>query len=73
MLQTVIAKLGDHDKRFDSHDRRFDSLEEKVEMSSNQLKILTTQFSEVGIMAIEDNKRISKVEKDIEELQSKAH
>ena len=101
LLNTVIVKLGDHDKnfenidqrfenidqrfenidqRFESIDQRFDNLEKDVfqiktdvKDVKTDVKILKGQFGDVAVMAIEDNKRITKLEKDVEDLQSNIH
>lgn len=94
LLNTVIVKLGDHDKnfesidqrfesidqRFGSIDQRFDELEQKVDKVAEEVgsvkkdvKILSGQFTDVVGMVLEDNKRITKVEKDVEDLQSNIH
>lgn len=80
LLNTVIVKLGDHDKNFESIDQRFDKLEEKIDQNTegivtvkNDVKILKGQFTDVVGMVLEDNKRITKVEKNIEDLQSNIH
>ncbi len=73
LLNTVIAKLGDHDENFKSIDQRFDNLEKDVSEIKSDVKILKGQFSDVAVMAIEDNKRITKLEKEVEDLQSNIH
>ena len=87
LLNRVIVKLGDHDKRFEnidqrfeSIDQRFDGLEQKVDKNTEEillvkknLQILSNQFTDVVGMVLEDNKRITKLEKDVEDLQSNIH
>ena len=80
MMNTVILKLGEHDQRFESIDQRFDSLEEKIDRNTEEIifvkkdvKILKGQFTDVVGMVLEDNKRITKLEKDVEDLQSNIH
>ena len=80
LLNKVIAKLGDHDQRFESIDQRFENLEKdvseiKIDLREvkTDVKVLKGQFSDVAVMAIEDNKRITKLEKDVEDLQSNIH
>lgn len=80
LLNTVIVKLGDHDKNFESIDQRFDGLEQKVDKVAEEVvsvkkdvKILSGQFTDVVGMVLEDNKRITKLEKDVEDLQSNIH
>ena len=94
LLNTVIAKLGDHDQRFESIDQRFESIDQRFESIDQRLgnlekdmsevktdlgevkinvKVLKGQFSDVAVMAIEDNKRITKLEKDVKDLQANIH
>lgn len=80
LLDTVIVKLGDHDKNFESIDQRFDGLEKDVSEIKSDLtdvktdvKILKGQFTDAVGMVLEDNKRIMKLEKDVEDLQSNIH
>ena len=80
LLNTVIVKLGDHDQRFDSLEQKFDGLEQKVDQNTeeiiavkNNVKILSAQFTDVVGVVLEDNKRITKLEKDVEDLHSDIH
>lgn len=89
-METVILKLGEHDRRFDGlgqrfdgleHrfdglEQRFDGLERKVDKNTEEIillkknvKILSAQFTDVVGMVLEDNKRITKLEKEVEDLQ----
>lgn len=72
-MNVVIDKLGEHDKRFDNLETRFDNLKKDVSEIKSDVKILKAQFSDVAVMAIEDNKRVTKLEKDVEDLQSNIH
>ncbi len=87
LLNTVIVKLGDHDKRFESIDQKFESidqkfdgLEKKIDKNTeeivavkNNVNILSAQFTDVVGMVLDDNKRTTKLEKDVEDLQSNIH
>lgn len=80
MMNTVILKLGEHDQRFESIDQRFDKLEEKIDQNTEDIallkkdvKTLTGKFTDVVGMVLEDNKRITKLEKDVEDLQGNIH
>lgn len=73
LMNVVIDKLGEHDKRFDNLETRFDNLKKDVSEIKSDVKILKAQFSDVAVMAIEDNKRVTKLEKDVEDLQSNIH
>ena len=48
-------------------------LKQEVSKNSQKLDVLTGQFSDVAVMAIGDNKRITKLEGDVAELQSNIH
>ena len=86
-METVILKLGEHDRRFDGLEQRFDGLEQrfdglerKVDKNTEEIillkknvKILSAQFTDVVGVVLEDNKRITKLEKDVENLQSNIH
>lgn len=72
-MNVVINKLGEHDKRFDNLENRFDNLEKDVTEIKSDVKILKNQFNDVAVMAIEDNKRITKLEKDVKDLQGSIH
>lgn len=79
-MDRVIVNIKDFNTRFDSLENRFDGLEQNVSQIKTDVgevkadvKILKAQFSDVAVMAIEDNKRIAKLEKDVEDLQSSIH
>ena len=80
LMEAVILKLGKHDERFDGLEQRFDGLERKVDKNTEEIilvkknvKILSGQFTDVVGMVLEDNKRITKLEKDVEDLRSNIH
>ena len=72
-METVILKLGEHDQRFDGLEQRFDGLEKKVDRNHDELKILQGQFTDVVKMVLNDNRRITKLEEDVEDLQGNIH
>lgn len=76
LMNTVIDKLGEHDKRFDNLEKDVAQIKSDVNNLSDiksDVRIIKAQFSDVAVMAIEDNKRITKLEKDVEDLQSNIH
>ena len=80
LLDTVIVKLGEHDKKFDTIDQRFENidqrfnnLEKDVSEIKSDVKIFKRQFTDVVGMVLEDNKRITKLEKNVEDLQGNFH
>ncbi len=73
LLDTVIVKLGDHDKRFENLEKDVSEIKSDVNDVKTDVKILKGQFTDVVGMVLEDNKRITKLEKDVEDLQSEIH
>ena len=49
------------------------NLDREVSENGQKLDVLSSQFNDVAVMAIKDNKRITKLEKDVEDLQSNIH
>jgi predicted nucleic acid-binding Zn-ribbon protein len=49
------------------------NLEKEVSEVKSDVRVIKGQFGDVAVMAIEDNKRITKLEKDVEDLQSNIH
>ena len=66
MMKLVILKLG-------GLETRFDGLETNVFQIKSDVQVIKGKFSDVAVMAIEDNKRITKLEGEIAELQSDIH
>ena len=66
MMELVILKLG-------GFETRFDELEKNVSEIKTDVQVIKGQFSDVAVMAIEDNKRITKLEGEVAELQSNIH
>ena len=48
-------------------------LNEEVARNNQKLEILSGQFNDVTVMAIRDNKRMTKLEGGVAELQSSIH
>jgi hypothetical protein len=61
------------ENRFDGLENRFDCLEEKVDKNGKKLDILVGQFTDVTSKVIFNDKRLTKVEGDVAELQSNIH
>ena len=66
MMEAVILKL-------DGFETRFDNLETDVSEIKSDVRVIKGQFNDVAVMAIEDNKRITKLEGEVAELQSNIH
>lgn len=79
-MDVVIQKLNSYESRFDNLEQNLSEVKlDLVEVKSDLLevksdvKVLKGQFNDVAVMAIEDNKRITNLEGDVEELQSNIH
>jgi peptidoglycan hydrolase CwlO-like protein len=66
MMETVILKL-------DGFETRFDNLEKDVSEIKSDVRVMKGQFSGVASMVIGDNKRITKLEGEVAELQNNIH
>ncbi len=66
IMGVVIQKL-------DGFEKRFDDLEKKVDKNSQKLDLLVGQFTDVTNTVIFNDKRLTKVEIDVVELQSNVH
>ena len=66
MMEAVILKL-------DGFETRFDNLETDVSEIKSDVRVIKGQFNDVAVMAIEDNKRITKLEGEVAEIQSNIH
>lgn len=73
MMKLAILKLGDLEKEVRDNTQRIGSLESEVSNNTQILKTLSGQFNDVAVMALEDNKRITKLETEVAELQSNIH
>jgi len=69
-LETKISGL---DSKVSGLDSKVSGLKQEVAKNSQKLDVLTAQFSDVASMVIEDNKRITKLEGEVTELQSDVH
>ena len=79
-MDRVIVKLEVLEKdvsgikqSFSNLEQNFSNFEKDVSEVKSDIRVIKGQFSDVAVMAIEDNKRITKLEKDVEELQSSIH
>ena len=66
MMNLVIEKIG-------GLETKVSGLEKEVAKNSQKLDVLTGQFSDVASMVIGDNKKITKLEGEVAELQSNIH
>ncbi len=73
MMDLAIQKLGGLESRFGGLEARFDGLEKDVSEIKSDVKVLKGQFSDVALTVIEDSKRITKLEGDVEDLKSNIH
>ena len=65
-LQKLVAKSVEHDQQFDS-------LESRITAVAADLKVISGQFNDVGIMAIKDSERIDDLEGRVNDLESGVH
>jgi chromosome segregation ATPase len=73
LMGVVIQKIDGLENRFIGLENRFDCLEEKVDKNGKKLDILVGQFTDVTSKVIFNDKRLTKVEGDVAELQSNIH
>ena len=72
-FDTLETRFDSMETRFDTLETRFDSLEKDVSEIKSDVQIIKGQFNDVAVMAIKDNKRITKLEGEVAELQSSIH
>lgn len=75
-MELVILKLGGFETRFDNLEKDVSQIKSDVKDVSeikSDVKVIKGQFNDVAVMAIEDNKRITKLESEVAELQSNIH
>lgn len=66
MMKLAINKIG-------GLETEVSGLKQEVAKNSQILNTLSGQFNNVAVMALEDNKRITKLETEVAELQSNIH
>ena len=79
-VRTSSYSIDRLENKVDKLESKFDGLETKVERISSDLKTLKSdvatlsgQFSDVGIMAIKDHKRVDDIEHRVDILEQKPH
>ncbi len=72
-MDRVIVKLEGLENDVSGIKKGVANLEREVSEIKSDVRVVKGQFSDVAVMAIEDNKRITKLEKDVEDLQSNIH
>lgn len=65
-LHKLVAKSIDHDQKFEA-------LGSQIAEVAVNLKTLSGQFSDVGVMAIKDHSRVDSLEKRVDELEAGVH
>jgi hypothetical protein len=66
LLQTAITKVDGLEKKADENTGKLESLTVEV-------KTLSGQFQDVGIMAIKDNGRMTELERRVDNLETGIH
>lgn len=61
------------DRLEQNHGEKLDTLAALVREVGSDLRALSAQFKDVGVMAIKDNDRIADLEKRVDVLESQAH
>ena len=69
----VVRLLHTAIKKVDGLETKFDGLETKVDGLARDVKMLSGQFNDVGVMAINDNRRIDDLEKRVSDLETSTH
>ena len=73
LMNLAIDKIGGLEQKVSGLKQETSSLKQEVTKNSQKLDGLTAQFGDVAVMAIEDNKRITKLEGEVAEIQSNIH
>jgi uncharacterized coiled-coil protein SlyX len=80
LMNLAIDKIGGLETKVSGLETKISGLEAKtsslikeVAKNNQKLDVLTGQFSDVASMVIGDNKRITKLEGEVAELQSNIH
>jgi hypothetical protein len=72
-VRTNSFTLDKFEARLGGFESKFETLEEKVDLISSDLKVLSGQFSDVGVVAIKDHKRIEILEKRVDDIEAGVH
>lgn len=72
-FEGLETKFGDLETRFEGLETRFEGLETGFQSLTSEVRVLSAQFNDVGVMAIADNGRITDVEKRVEVLEAGTH
>ena len=73
ILETLVKKVDGLADDARSNSFKLDRLENMIEGLTSNVKTLSGQFNDVGIMAIDDHTRIGKLEERVDALESEAH
>lgn len=72
-LQKLVTKAIEHDERFDSLESRIERVAGELKDLKSDVRILTGQFNDVGVMAIKDHNRIDNLEKRVDDFEAGVH
>ena len=70
---TLETKLVTVEKKVDGNTEAIKSVDSKMESLTSEVRILSSQFQDVGAMAIKDNGRIANLEKRVDDLEAVTH
>ena len=73
LMHNVIGRFTEIDNRFDKLDGRFDQVDEKLVSLQSDVRTLTGQLNDVGVLAIKDSGRIDDHEKRISDVEANIH
>ncbi len=73
ILETLVKKVDGLADDARSNSFKLDRLENMIDGLTSNVKTLSGQFSDVGIMAIDDHKRVGKLEERVGVLEAEVH
>jgi len=69
----VMNLLGNLISKANAHDGRFDAIDGRLEILSQKVDSVASQFQDVGSMSIQDHERIEDLEARVGVLEGEAH
>lgn len=72
-LDRLESRFEGLETKFGDLETRFEGLETGFQSLTSEVRVLSAQFNDVGVMAIADNGRITDVEKRVEVLEAGTH
>jgi chromosome segregation ATPase len=72
-VERVEEKVGRLEGKVERVEEKVSRIEGDLKALASDVKVLSGQFSDVGVMAIKDNQRIDKLENRVDELETGVH